>query len=123
MEPERQMSGMGKLTMSARLTLALLAIAVATPPALAQNRNRAPSAAQPVRSGVEEQRPNAVQTRPLPDIVARVQATPPYSGMDYVGVADYDERAMIYVLRFIDGRRVVVVNVDARSGRILGSAR
>ncbi len=67
-----------------------------------------------------EDRPSPNETRPLPDIVARVQATPPYNAMDYIGVAGFENRTMIYVLRFLDGRQVVVVRVDARSGRIVG---
>lgn len=85
----------------------------------------APAAAQS-RSGSQrqdsEQRPDPSQTRPLPEIVARVQATPPYNTMDYIGVAGFQVRRMIYVLRFIDGRQVVVVHVDARSGRIVSRA-
>ncbi len=68
----------------------------------------------------QDQRPVANETRPLPEIVASVQATPPYNTMDYIGVAGFQLRQRIYVLRFIDGRQVVVVHVDARSGRIIG---
>jgi hypothetical protein len=80
----------------------------------AQLRSRSP------RTDQSDERPAPNQTRPLPEIVARVQATPPFSGMDYIGVAGFETRTMIYVLRFLDGRQVVVVHVDARSGRILG---
>lgn len=82
-----------------------------------------PIAAQraPSRPASEDVRPEPLQTRPLPEIIARVQATPPYNNMDYIGVAGFETRQMIYVLRFINGRQVVVVHVDARSGRILGS--
>jgi hypothetical protein len=125
------MRASGKLaTGSGAMLVALIGITLFAPmsfgfsePVAAQTRNRAPAATQSVRSNVEDERPNAVQTRPLPDIVARIQSTPPYGDMDYLGVADYDTRNMVYVLRFLDGRRVVVVNVDARSGRILSSAR
>ena len=86
--------------------------------AVAQSRNgtvRVPAPMPPPDS-----RPNPLQTRPLPEIVARVQATPPYDEMDYIGVAGFEVREMVYLLRFIDGRQVVVVHVDARSGRIIG---
>ena len=70
----------------------------------------------------DDDRPSPHQTRPLPEIVAHVQGTPPYNDMDYIGVAGFQTRTMIYVLRFLDGRQVVVVHVDARSGRIVGRA-
>ncbi|MEQ1687986.1 MAG: hypothetical protein ABL874_05390 [Sphingopyxis sp.] len=94
---------------------ALAALLNSTVPAAAQSR----SGSQRQDS---EQRPDPSQTRPLPEIVARVQATPPYNTMDYIGVAGFQVRQMIYVLRFIDGRQVVVVHVDARSGRIVSRA-
>ena len=87
-----------------------------------QNRNRLPPSAQVDRAQEGLRRPNPVQTRPLPDIIATVQSTPPYSGMDYIGVAGYEPQTMVYTLRFLDGRQVVVVHVDARSGRILRRA-
>lgn len=101
--------------------LAALACLVLVPDsASAQSRHRAP----PPSSGSadEDDRPQPHQTRPLPDIVARVQSTPPYNDMDYIGVAGFEMRSMVYVLRFLDGRQVVVVHVDARSGRIVGRA-
>lgn len=102
----------------ARVAALFLAASLIAAPALeaaqAQNRSQRSSATS------NDGRPNAAQTRPLPEIVARVQATPPYRSMDYIGVAGFEERQMIYTLRFIDGRQVVVVHVDARSGRILG---
>lgn len=70
----------------------------------------------------QDDRPDPSETRPLPEIVARVQATPPYDDMDYIGVVGFQVRQRIYVLRFIDGRQVVVVHVDARSGRIVSRA-
>lgn len=81
----------------------------------AQQRSRAARAEQ----GDMEDRPPPQATRPLPELVARVQATPPYDAMDYIGVAGFETRTMVYVLRFLDGRQVVVVRVDARTGRII----
>lgn len=107
----------GKIALGAAVAcLALTPVA-----ADAQSRNRAPAQMPPSGSS-EDDRPQPHQTRPLPDIVARVQATPPYNGMDYIGVAGFETRSMVYVLRFLDGRQVVVVHVDARSGRIVGRA-
>lgn len=107
------------------IALALTAGLIAANPASAQSRS------EPPRSGSQrtqmpqqgdDERPSPSQTRPLPEIVARVQSTPPYNTMDYIGVAGFQVRQMIYVLRFIDGRQVVVVHVDARSGRIVSRA-
>jgi hypothetical protein len=95
---------------------ALAAFALVAPTlADAQQRTRAPRAEQ----GDLEDRPPPQATRPLPELVARVQATPPYDAMDYIGVAGFETRTMVYVLRFLDGRQVVVVRVDARTGRII----
>ena len=110
----------GRVARSAMLVAFLAAVAAVHPAdALAQGRVRAQP---PVASGSvdNDDRPQRNQTRPLPDIVARVQATPPFSSMDYIGVAGFETRSMVYILRFLDGRQVVVVHVDARSGRIIG---
>lgn len=97
--------------------LAALAALTLVAPSLtdAQQRSRAPRADQ----GEMEDRPPPQATRPLPELVARVQSTPPYDAMDYIGVAGFETRTMVYVLRFLDGRQVVVVRVDARTGRII----
>ena len=100
----------GRVARSAMLVAFLAAVAAVHPAdALAQGRVID-----------NDDRPQRNQTRPLPDIVARVQATPPFSSMDYIGVAGFETRSMVYILRFLDGRQVVVVHVDARSGRIIG---
>lgn len=106
----------GKVALGAALT----ALALTPVAASAQSRHRQPVLPPPSGSSEDDERPQPHQTRPLPDIVARVQSTPPYNGMDYIGVAGFETRSMIYVLRFLDGRQVVVVHVDARSGRIVG---
>lgn len=102
------------------LGAALLFFALTPVAGLAQSRHRVPVMPPLSGSSDDGDRPQPHQTRPLPDIVARVQATPPYDDMDYIGVAGFETRSMIYVLRFLDGRQVVVVHVDARSGRIVG---
>lgn len=60
------------------------------------------------------------QVLPLGRLVAMVQARPPYRDMIYLGGPKFDERLMRYSLKFLDGSRVVVVIVDARSGRVVG---
>jgi len=47
---------------------------------------------------------------------------PQMSGMQYLG-PEYDAAAMAYRLKFIQNGRVVFVDVDARSGRVLGRSR
>lgn len=92
-------------------------------PVTAQTRSSEPRTSDPrpvMPMPQDNNRPVPNETRPLPEIVARVQATPPYNTMDYIGVESFQVRQRIYVLRFIDGRQVVVVHVDARSGRIVG---
>lgn len=56
---------------------------------------------------------------PLPQIVAGLQAMEPYRAMRYIGIERFDPRTGIYALRFLNGRQIVVVQVDGRSGRIL----
>lgn len=60
------------------------------------------------------------QVMPLNRLVAEVRSRPPYNGMTYLGGPQYDSRQMVYTLKFMDGSRVVVVYVDARSGRVVG---
>lgn len=60
---------------------------------------------------------------PLASIVAMVQRQAPYSRMTFLGGGDFNERSRTYRLKFMDGKRVVFVDVDARTGRIVGSAR
>lgn len=60
------------------------------------------------------------QVMPLNRLVAEVRSRPPYNGMTYLGGPQYDSRRMIYTLKFMDGSRVVMVYVDARSGRVVG---
>ncbi|KTE09475.1 hypothetical protein [Sphingopyxis sp. H115] len=57
---------------------------------------------------------------PLNKLIADVKSRAPYSGMTYLGGPQFDAGRMIYALKFMDGSQVVVVYVDARTGRILG---
>ncbi|BEV00743.1 PepSY domain-containing protein [Novosphingobium olei] len=56
----------------------------------------------------------------LRDIERRV--LPTKQGMQYLG-PEYDPAAMAYRLKFIRDGRVVFVDVDARTGRVLGESR
>ncbi|WP_411338576.1 hypothetical protein V6U71_11340 [Sphingopyxis sp. J-6] len=60
------------------------------------------------------------QVIPLGRLIADVKSRPPYSDMTYLGGPQFDARRMIYALKFMDGSQVVVVYVDARTGRIVG---
>ena len=75
---------------------------LATPPVVSNRGNNA------MRQGI-----------PLPQIVAGLQAMEPYRDMRYIGIERFDPRTGIYTLRFLDGRQIVVVQVDGRTGRIL----
>ena len=77
--------------------------------------------AEPVseQGQVREQR-KAGNVRSLRQIEQRV--LPQMQGMQYLG-PEYDPIAMAYRLKFIKDGRVQFVDVDARSGRILGHSR
>ena len=58
--------------------------------------------------------------RSLRDIELRV--LPPKQGMQYLG-PEYDPSAMVYRLKFIRDGRVMFVDVDAKTGQVLGESR
>ena len=60
------------------------------------------------------------QVLPLGRLVAMVQARAPFRDMTYLGGPQFDARTMRYGLKFLDGNKVVVVFVDARTGKIVG---
>ncbi len=62
----------------------------------------------------------AGNVRSLREIESHV--LPTMQGMQYLG-PEYDPVAMAYRLKFINGGRVVFVDVDARSGAILNGQR
>jgi len=62
----------------------------------------------------------AGNVRSLREIERRVLPTMP--GMQYLG-PEYDPLAVAYRLKFIDKGRVVFVDVDARSGKVLSTSR
>ena len=90
------------------ITAALIA---AAPPALARNDRDQDNLREAAAQG---------QVIPLNKLVADVRSRPPYSGMTYLGGPQFDADRMIYALKFMDGAQVVVVYVDARTGRIVG---
>lgn len=55
----------------------------------------------------------------LPSRAVEARVVPKMKGMTYMGF-EFDAGTSTYRLKFIDGRRVVWVDVDGRTGRILG---
>lgn len=96
----------------ARILSSLIAAALVAPaaPALAQ-RNDQGEARKEMRAG------NVLSLR---EIEGRV--LPQMRGTEYLGPA-YDSTAMAYRLKFIKDGRVTYVDVDARTGRVLGVSR
>ena len=101
-----------KKPLSSSLALGFAAALLAVSPASAQDR----------RSDQSEARKemNAGRVIPLRTIEARI--LPMMDGAEYIGPA-YDSAAMAYRLKFIRDGRVLYVDVDARTGRILGRSR
>ena len=60
------------------------------------------------------------QVVPVGKLIADIRSRPPYDDMTYLGGPQFDAGRMIYKLKFMDGSQVVVVYVDARTGRIVG---
>jgi uncharacterized membrane protein YkoI len=96
---------------------ALIATGVAGAPALAQqgrghqHRDDQGQARKAVRDG------NILSVRELEQRVL-----PRRKGAQYLG-PEYDSAAMAYRLKFIRDGRVTFVDVDARTGRVLGISR
>ena len=84
---------------------------VLAPPLAARDDQEAASARAAAEQG---------QVMPLGRLVAMVQARAPYRDMVYLGGPKFDERTMRYGLKFLDGSRVIIVFVDARTGRVVG---
>ncbi|WP_243796269.1 PepSY domain-containing protein [Novosphingobium mangrovi (ex Hu et al. 2023)] len=59
---------------------------------------------------------NILSSRQIEKIVL-----PRMSGMQYIG-PEYDPAAMAYRLKFIENGKVYYVDVDARTGRIIGQS-
>lgn len=90
--------------------LSVAALALPSAPVLAQ-RNDQGAARKEMRAG------NVLSLR---EIESRV--LPTMRGSEYLGPA-YDSTAMAYRLKFIRDGRVTYVDVDARTGRVLGVSR
>ena len=86
---------------------AMLSVPLASAPAPAQTRGDQNQARKEMKAG---------NVRPLREIESRV--LPSMRGLQYLG-PEYDAAAMAYRLKFIRDGRVVFVDVDARSGRII----
>jgi len=101
-----------KRLISSLVAVGLLAGPIAAASAHAQDR----------RSDQSEARKemNAGRLLSLRKIEARI--LPMMEGAEYLGPA-YDSTAMAYRLKFIRDGRVLYVDVDARTGRILGRSR
>lgn len=96
-----------------RRALALVVLTLLPAPAMAQANPR------PDEQGEARRDLRAGHVRSLRDIEQRVVPSKP--GMKYLG-PEYDPSAMAYRLKFIRDGRVVFVDVDARTGRILGES-
>lgn len=99
--------------MTRTLTLSILSalLFAGAPPAAARGDRDQDSLREAAAQG---------QLIPLNRLIAEVRARPPYSGMTYLGGPQFDADRMIYALKFMDGSQVVIVYVDARTGRIVG---
>ncbi|MDG6079994.1 hypothetical protein E3U23_12430 [Erythrobacter litoralis] len=101
-----------KSAISCLVALGLTISPIAATPAYAQDRRSDQSEARKEMS--------AGRVIPLRKIEARI--LPMMKGAEYIGPA-YDSTAMAYRLKFIRDGRVLYVDVDARTGRILGRSR
>ena len=90
---------------------ACLSLGAAILPALAQPTGEQGQVRKDMRDG---------NVRSLREIERQVLPTMP--GMQYLG-PEYDPAAMAYRLKFIRNGRVVFVDVDARSGLVIGQKR
>lgn len=93
------------------LTGAVLVSGIGVSPAFAQKRDDQGEARKEMRAG-NVQSLRQIEQRVLPQM----------QGMQYLG-PEYDSAAMAYRLKFIKDGRVVFVDVDARSGRILSRSK
>jgi|SRR6185369_8178831 len=97
-----------------RRLAALLAFTLAAAPTLAHADPR------PDEQGSVRREMRAGNVQSLREIERKI--VPSMRGMEYLG-PEYDPAAMAYRLKFIRDGRVVFVDVDARTGRILGESR
>lgn len=95
-----------------RALVSILALGLFASPAVAQQPR--------TEQGEARREMNAGNIMPLRQIEARV--LPTMKGAEYLGPA-YDPAAMAYRLKFIRDGRVLFVDVDARTGRVLQRSR
>jgi Ni/Co efflux regulator RcnB len=79
----------------------------------------APGQAQDNDQGKARKEMRAGNVLRLSDIEGRI--LPQMRGFQYLGPA-YDSTAMAYRLKFLRGQQVVYVDVDARTGRVIGKS-
>jgi hypothetical protein len=89
------------------LPLAALALTSISQPADAGRRGEQDDARQDMAAG---------KVKPLREIEGTV--VPRMRGMQYLG-PEYDPTAQVYRLKFINGNRVIFVDVDGRTGGVL----
>ncbi|MDD3798896.1 MAG: PepSY domain-containing protein [Novosphingobium sp.] len=89
------------------VSLVLCAAALPYAPVQAQNRGDQGQVRKEMRAG------NVRSLREIEQIVL-----PQMRGMQYLG-PEYDAAAMAYRLKFIRDGRVVFIDIDARSGKVL----
>lgn len=100
-----------KHVLASLLAFGLVAGPIAATPAEAQRRSDQGEARKEMRAG------NILSSREIENRVL-----PTMRGAEYLGF-DYDRTAMAYRLKFIRDGRVLYVDVDARTGRILRRSR
>ena len=88
-----------------------IAATIGATPAEAQRRSDQGEARKEMRAG------NILRAREIENRIL-----PQMKGAEYLGF-DYDSTAMAYRLKFIRDGRVLYVDVDARTGRILRRSR
>jgi len=89
-------------------SIALVSVGFAAAPAAAERRSEHEAAYSAARSG---------DILPFPEIRHRVM--PRMRGASLMGF-DYDERSAVYTLKLMRGASVIWVDVDARTGSIIG---
>ncbi|HKR90912.1 hypothetical protein [Novosphingobium sp.] len=97
-----------KMLLAPLAVLTLVALGAAALPARAENGGEQGEVRR------ERQAGNILSIRRIEQIVL-----PRMAGKQYLG-PDYDAAAMAYRLKFIQDGKVYFVDVDARSGRIIG---
>ncbi len=96
---------------AATIAAIVMVVGLSGPVAIAQSRSDQGEARKEMKAG---------NVLPLREIERRI--LPQMQGSEYLGPA-YDSTARAYRLKFIRDGRVTYVDVDARTGRIIGRSR